>query len=207
MGACLAPQGGWYEGEWSGGERDGTGVRLMRNGSVKVGSPTRINGNGLSSVCRRRCCGILHAICHKEAATILFRQIAARAPVVEALSRETHISGARPAGRAVAQGQPGAAHGRGGVCVTRQHGPEGSCSGAEVFRPSLSCAPTLSKVVKYRQHSAAFQQVGRQAVQAKNAGRTSTCCLVQGLPGGSEFLWRHCVAGIVLDGLRGSVHA
>ena len=29
-------QGGWYEGEWADGERHGTGVRLMRNGSIKV---------------------------------------------------------------------------------------------------------------------------------------------------------------------------
>ena len=29
-------QGGWYEGEWANGERHGTGVRLMRNGSIKV---------------------------------------------------------------------------------------------------------------------------------------------------------------------------
>ena len=29
-------QGGWYEGEWADGERHGTGVRLMRNGTIKV---------------------------------------------------------------------------------------------------------------------------------------------------------------------------
>lgn len=29
-------QGGWYEGEWVAGEREGTGARLMRNGSIKV---------------------------------------------------------------------------------------------------------------------------------------------------------------------------
>ena len=33
----LLPQGGWYEGEWVDGERHGSGVRLMRNGSIKVG--------------------------------------------------------------------------------------------------------------------------------------------------------------------------
>jgi hypothetical protein len=29
-------QGGWYEGEWFEGEREGKGARLMRNGSMKV---------------------------------------------------------------------------------------------------------------------------------------------------------------------------
>jgi hypothetical protein len=30
-------QGGWYEGEWCAGEREGAGARLMRNGALKAG--------------------------------------------------------------------------------------------------------------------------------------------------------------------------
>ena len=37
----LLRQGGWYEGEWVDGERHGSGVRLMRNGSIKVGDQFR----------------------------------------------------------------------------------------------------------------------------------------------------------------------
>jgi hypothetical protein len=29
-------QGGWYEGEWQDGERNGMGVRVLRNGTYKV---------------------------------------------------------------------------------------------------------------------------------------------------------------------------
>lgn len=40
--SCDPLQGGWYEGEWFEGEREGNGARLMRNGSMKVIHPTSL---------------------------------------------------------------------------------------------------------------------------------------------------------------------
>lgn len=58
-------QGGWYEGEWCAGEREGAGARLMRNGAVKAG---RWRKGGLERQLEPRECAIAVRTAQKAAA-------------------------------------------------------------------------------------------------------------------------------------------